>query len=216
MDAERKKRSSHIFIIVLRYLLGFAFLPAGLKKVFGQPFTDPEKTGAFHEFLHAFHDTGVFYYFVGVTQLLAAFLLLTQRYATVGSLLLAPTLAAILVFCWSTLVIPTATVVTLMAGGTLLLLLWDIERWRTVFASDNTLTEVAVPGIHPSLQRGVWEGCGLVIILLYVGNTVVTGEVYRPKGAEWHDPSFWVLNLIALSPFVAAFIDRRLGRGSAQ
>ena len=130
----RKRRGTHIFVIVLRYLLGFAFLPAGLKKVLGQPFTDPAKTGSFHEFLHTFHDTGVFYHMVGGMQLLAAVLLLTQRYAVLGAMILAPILTAILVFCWSTQVIPTAVVVTLMFGGLLLLLLWDIERFRTFFS----------------------------------------------------------------------------------
>ncbi len=212
----RKRRGAHVFVIVLRYLLGFAFLPAGLKKLLGQPFTDPEKMGAFHEFLHAFHDTGVFYHFVGGVQLLAACLLLTQRFALIGTLMLAPILAAILVFCWSTQVIPTAIVVTMMSGGTLLLLLWDMERFRVVFSTSHETVEVSIPGPHPSLTPSVWERCGWLILLLYVGNTVVTGEVYRPMGAEWHDPSFWVLNIIAMSPFGAAWFDRRLGKRRAQ
>jgi len=208
----RKRRGTHIFVIVLRYLLGFAFLPAGLKKVLGQPFTDPAKTGAFHEFLHTFHDTGFFYHMVGGMQLLAAVLLLTQRYAVLGAMILAPILTAILVFCWSTQVIPTAVVVTLMFGGLLLLLLWDIERFRTFFSRAGAVVECHIPVPHPSLTTPVWERCGWLILVLYIGNTLVTGEVYRPMGAEWHDPSFWVLNIIAISPFGAAWIDRRLGK----
>ena len=81
----RQKRWLHISVIVLRIVIGFAFLPAGLKKVLGEPFTDPTNTGPFHEFLHAFHGTGFFYSFVGAVQLLAAILMMTQRYATVFS-----------------------------------------------------------------------------------------------------------------------------------
>ena len=208
----RTRRGNHVFIIVLRYLLGFAFLPAGLKKILGQPFTDPGNTGIFHDFLHVFLDTGFFYHFVGAAQLLAAFLLLTQRFATLGVLFLLPILTAILVFCWSTLVVPTAVVVTLMFCGTLLLVLWDIERWRPLFVTAKCTIEVEVQPLHPTLVRPVWEGCGWLILTLYLANTWITGEVYRPRGAEWHNPSFWVLLLIAVSPFGAAILDRRIGR----
>ena len=53
-----ERRGVYTSIIVLRMLIGFAFIPAGLKKLLGQPFTDPANTGVFHEFLHAFHATG--------------------------------------------------------------------------------------------------------------------------------------------------------------
>ena len=105
-------RGLSISAIVLRMMIGFAFIPAGLKKLLGQPFTDPANTGVFHEFLHAFHATGRFYQFVGALQLTAAVLLITQRHATLGAALAAPILVTILVFCWSTGVVPTAIVVT--------------------------------------------------------------------------------------------------------
>ena len=57
-----ERRRIYISIIVLRMVIGFAFIPAGLKKLLGQPFTDPANTGVFHEFLHAFQATGLFYH----------------------------------------------------------------------------------------------------------------------------------------------------------
>ena len=68
----RSLRAIHFFVAWLRIAIGFAFLPAGLKKILGQPFTDPSFQGRFHEFLHAFHATGFFYKFVGGVQLVAA------------------------------------------------------------------------------------------------------------------------------------------------
>src|SRR5689334_12862731 len=65
----RQRRWAHLAVVNLRILIGFAFLPAGLKKILGEPFTDPGNRGPFHEFLHAFHATGHFYTFVGVVQL---------------------------------------------------------------------------------------------------------------------------------------------------
>src|SRR5688500_3998399 len=106
----RAARWSNLAVVNLRFLIGFAFVPAGLKKVLGQPFTDPHNTGAFHDFLHAFHATGFFYRFVGALQLTVALLLFTQRFARWGAYLALPIITAIMVFCWSTRVYPTATV----------------------------------------------------------------------------------------------------------
>jgi len=190
-------------------LLGFAFLPAGLKKVLGQPFTDPANTGPFHEFLHAFHGTGFFYHFVGMVQLLAAVLLITQRFATPGIILLVPILGAILVFCWSTMVVPTASVVTLMSLGALLLIFWDIHRWVNIFSHGIPKPTRQLPGPHPTINMKLWSACGSVILLLYLGNTAITGEVYRPRGVEWSNPSFIVLVIIALLPLITYVIDTK-------
>src|SRR5690349_14630379 len=102
----RRTRWTSVVVVVLRLLIGFALLPAGLKKVLHQPFTDAARTGRFHDFLDAFHATGGFYQFVGVVQLTAAVLLLTQRFALLGAVLALPVVTAIMVFCWSTAVYP--------------------------------------------------------------------------------------------------------------
>ena len=192
-----------ISIIILRMLIGFAFIPAGLKKLLGQPFTDPANTGVFHEFLHAFHSTGLFYQFVGALQLTAAVLLITQRYATLGAALIAPILVAIFVFSWSTGVVPTAIVVTLMGAGLLALILWDFQQWKTLLG----LTTPAPQKVPPVVNMRLWDRCGWLILFLYFGNTAMTGQVYRPVGAEWSNPSFIVLVLIAILPVATFALD---------
>ena len=198
-----KCRGICISTIVLRMMIGFAFIPAGLKKLLGQPFTDPANTGVFHEFLHAFHATGRFYQFVGALQLTAAVLLITLRHATLGAALIAPILVTILVFCWSTGVVPTAIVVTLMSVGLLALILWDIQRWKALLG----MTTPAPPPAHPVVNMRLWSRCGWLILLLYFGNTAITGQVYRPMGVEWSNPSFIVLLIIAVLPVVTFVLD---------
>ena len=201
-------RGAHIFVIVLRILIGFAFIPAGLKKILGQPFTDPANTGVFHEFLHAFHDTGLFYRFVGAMQLFAAILLMTQYHATLGALIITPIVITIFVFCWSTMVVPTASVVTLMLMGVTLLLLWDIGRWKGLLTSESSEAMVSPPS-HIGVDLKLWSRCGWLILVLYFGHTAITGEVYRPKGVDWTNPSFILLQLIALLPILTFFLDSR-------
>jgi uncharacterized membrane protein YphA (DoxX/SURF4 family) len=189
----------HLLVINLRFLIGFAFVPAGLKKVLDQPFTDPTNHGAFHDFLHAFHATGFFYQFVGATQLLIAVLLITQRFATAGALLATPVLTAITVFCWSTAVYPTATVATLMLLGTLALVVWDLPRWRGGLATERE---------PPPLDARLWQICGIAILVLYLGVCALSGEIYRPRGVDLGHPGYYVLHLIALAPLVTLVIER--------
>ncbi len=207
----RQTRWLHVAIVHLRLFLGFAFVPAGLKKLLAQPFTAPENTGVFHDFLHAFHATGPFYQFVGVVQLFAAVLLMTQRFATVGACLLLPIITAILVFCWSTRVYPTALVVTLMFLGTVTLLLWDLQKWRGVFVPDDRGgrdLELQIRSSAPTVDLALWERCGAALLVLYVAVCAGTGEIYRPRGVELDNPAFYLFPLMLLLTIVTFFIDR--------
>lgn len=213
IDRLRRQRRSHLAVVNLRILLGFAFLPAGLKKVLGQPFTDPQNSGPFHDFLDAFLATGVFYQFVGVVQLIVAVLLMTQTFAPLGAVLALPVITVILVFCWSTGVVPTAVVVTLMFCGTLALVLWDMERWLPILQpADAALPDPSTdPAPPPSslVDLGLWRLCGAGIVVFYGLSCLAAGGVYRPKGADWSHPAFYVLLLIALSPFATWWVERR-------
>lgn len=185
----------------LRILVGFAFLPAGLKKVLGQPFTDPGNHGPFHEFLHAFHATGGFYRFVGMLQLVAAALLMTQRGAVHGARLMLPIITAICALCWSTAVYPTATVTTLILLAVLGLVVWDLAG--------------AQLGPSPALAAHdprPWERCGAAILALYLGACAVSGGVYRPRGVDLAHPGFYVLLVIAVLPLATLAWTRRAAR----
>ncbi|WP_428262295.1 hypothetical protein [Haliangium sp.] len=209
----RQQRWLHLVVVNLRFLIGFAFMPSGLKKVLGQPFTDPDKVGPFNDFLHAFHATGGFYRVVGVVQLTAAILLLTQRFATLGALMAVPILTAIVALCWSTAVYPTAVVVTLMSVATLGLLVWDIDKWRSVFRADRESVEPSPVATDSGvtavlIEMGLWRGCGVAILVLYFAVCVLSGGVYRPRGVEFDQPAFYLLPAIALMPVVTWLIER--------
>lgn len=214
--ALRARRWAALVVAYLRIAIGFAFVPAGLKKLLGQPFTELANSGPFHDFLHAFRDTGGFYRVVGALQLCAAVLLLTQRYAALGAALALPILTAIGAFCWSTAGVPTTTVVTLMWLGTLGLLLWDHARW------DGLLTSAAAPAPRTPtpelLDRALWERGGLVVLALYFGATAAAGEIYRPRAIELDRPAFYLLVVLPLVPVATHWIERRrraAGRGES-
>lgn len=205
----RTKRWVNVFVVGVRFLIGFAFLPAALKKLLDQPFTDPANTGRFHDFLDGFYATGWFYNFVGVMQLTASLLLFTQRYATVGALLALPILTTITAFCWSTGVYPTASIVTLMLLGTVGLVLWDIAKWRGIFVRDDRAAELRVTPITAPINLGLWARCGLAMFVLYLGSAIALGGVYRPRGIELDEPGFYVMPAMLLLPLVTFVLDRR-------
>lgn len=215
LDRLRTHRWSHLFVANLRILLGFAFLPAGLKKVLYQPFTDPQNTGTFHEFLHAFYATGAFYRFVGGVQLLVAVLLMTQTFATLGALIALPVITCITVFCWSTGVVPTATVATLMLAGTLGLIIWDLDRFLPV-VRQGAGPPPADPAAAALIDLSLWRLCGAGILTFYGLTCLLYGGVYRPKGVDLGHPAFYVLLLIPLFPIVTLLVEqRRRGRSAS-
>lgn len=201
----RRHVAAHRAIAVLRLMIGFAFVPAGLKKLTGAPFTDPTNHGPFHDFLHAFHATGWFYNFIGAVQLGVALLLMTQVHAALGAALAVPVLVTITAFCWSTGVVPTAIVVTLMLLGALALVAWELPRLQAALAGTS-------PPSEPRVSRPVWAGCGVAIIVVYLALCLWAGEVYRPRKPTPNEPGFWLMPAIALLPAAAWLVDRRRAR----
>lgn len=201
----RSARWANLLIVNLRILLGFAFLPAGLKKVLGERFTDAANTGAFHEFLHAFYATGFFYRFVGAVQLLIAVLLMTQTFGTLGALLALPVFTTITVLCWSTGAVFTGVMSTLMLLGAALLCLWDSAAWRGVFVPEARRIGGAPPApasarVTSPIDLRLWRGCGIAILVVYLASCLYAGGIYRPRGLDLASVEFYVLPLIALVP----------------
>jgi hypothetical protein len=205
----------NVFVVNVRFLIGFAFIPAALKKVLDQPFTDPTNHGPFHDFLHALRGTGFFYQFVGVMQLLASTLLFTQRFATLGALVALPIITTITLFCWSTRVYPTASIATLMWLGTLGLVLWDIDKWRGIFTPDAGAADIHVQPITTRIDMRLWTRCGIAMLALYFGSALVHGGVYRPRGMELDNPYFYVMPAVMLLPIITFIIDQRRQRATA-
>jgi uncharacterized membrane protein YphA (DoxX/SURF4 family) len=211
----RQIRWINVAVVNLRFLIGFAFIPSALKKLLDQPFTDPTNTGPFHDFLHGFHASGWFYSFVGAMQITAAALLFTQRFATLGALVALPILTAITAFCWSTRVYPTATIATMMWLGTVGLVLWDLDKWRGIFARDDRPHEVHITPIEARIDLALWARCGIAMFVVYLGSALIHGGVYRPRGIELDKPAFYVLPAVMLLPIVTFIIDQRRARRAA-
>lgn len=86
-DRLRRNPFLHIFIILTRFLIGFAFIPSGLKKVLGLRFSNISTDNPIGFFFEAMYQTGFYWNFLGWAQVIAALLLMTQRFATLGAVI---------------------------------------------------------------------------------------------------------------------------------
>jgi hypothetical protein len=131
-----------LFIIYLRYIIGFAFIFASLVKIQGLRFT--AESGAENPINSAWHlfetlyQSGLYWKFIGIAQLTAGFLLITQRYAKLGAILFLPIIANIFVITISYDFRGTPIITGLMLLSTILLLAWDWDSLKILINKKAT------------------------------------------------------------------------------
>lgn len=137
-----------LFIIYTRYIIGGAFVFASIIKIKGQRFTrESGETFPIHSawyFFETMYQSGRYWQFIGVCQLLAGLLLMTQRFSKLGALCYFPIILNIFIITLSYSFHFTPVITGLMLLANILLLLWD---WNTLkmlcnlpFNIDNTIT----------------------------------------------------------------------------
>lgn len=174
------------FTVLTRILLAAGFIPTGLAKLLGQRFTRlPESTpiGAFFE---AMYQTGIFWNFIGTTQVAAGVLLLIPRFAHLGALLFLPVIAGILAVVVGVGFGTGTTLVTLlMSLAVMYLLLWDYDRLRGILTTRPFPEGRGVT--TPVLDR--WERAGFIVfagsLLVYFGFTRSFVSAQVGRAALW-------------------------------
>jgi uncharacterized membrane protein YphA (DoxX/SURF4 family) len=134
----RRVRALGWFAWGVRVLLAVAFLPSGLTKVLGMPFTrlDPQTDDVGRLFAALQHDFGGLYPFVGVCQLASAVLLLIPRTTLVGALVHLPITAGIVVITTTVGFRGTWLIAWLMLLGLVYLICWDWQRVKALWGPE--------------------------------------------------------------------------------
>ena len=129
----KNKLFPQLFIIYLRYIIGFAFVFASIVKIQGLRFTtdsgaeNPINT-AWH-FFETMYQSGLYWKFLGLSQLLAGLILMTQKYAKLGALLFLPIIANVFIITISYDFRGTPVITGLMLLANFILIAWD---WNTL------------------------------------------------------------------------------------
>lgn len=171
IDQLREKTGVVIFVIYLRYLIGGAFIYAGLGKAMGERFMPagslqiPPTGITIDVFFETLYRAGMWWQFLGWGQLGAGFLLVTQRWATLGAVAFLPVSVNIFLITLSMDFGGTPLITGLIVLANLGLLSWDYTKLSPLLNPNRK--------VHLSLhlrddQLGhphYWEGLGLLLVL---------------------------------------------------
>ncbi|AUC15145.1 hypothetical protein BTO06_08340 [Tenacibaculum sp. SZ-18] len=133
----KNKLFPQIFIIYLRYLIGFAFVFASIVKIQGLRFTadsgaENPINSAWHYF-ETMYQSGIYWRFLGFGQLVAGLLLMTQKYAKLGAILFLPIILNIFVITISYDFRGTPIITSSMLLANILLIIWDWDTLKVLF-----------------------------------------------------------------------------------
>lgn len=121
------------FTLANRLLLAMAFLPTGLVKATGQRFTILSVDTPVGFFFESMYQTGPYWVFIGLVQVLAAIFLLIPRTATLGAVLFLPVALSVFLITWGVGFGNTVYVTGAMLLAATYLVCWDGDRvWEMV------------------------------------------------------------------------------------
>tara|TARA_R100001143_G_scaffold63450_1_gene70562 strand:+ start:27497 stop:28276 length:780 start_codon:yes stop_codon:yes gene_type:complete len=179
----RSKSLLYRFTLGTRILLAIGFIPTGLVKLLGHRFSSmsiESDVGAFFEILY---QSGLYWNFLGFTQILAGVMVLIPATSAVGALLFFGIILNIFVITISYDFAYTPVITSQMLLASIWLIIWDYDRFRGFLFNQSILSEInesgnlsiaSKPSILPqpvlknSFERGVYI-TGAVAGLLFFG-----------------------------------------------
>src|SRR5687767_4805774 len=122
----------HYFAVFCRIALALGFIPSGFVKIMGERFASGlSASHPMGHYLQALYETGYYYTFIGITQLVIALLLLIPRTALLGALMYFPIILNICILAYAVRFEGTR-ITTLMVLANLYLLCWDYNRIKYI------------------------------------------------------------------------------------
>lgn len=139
-----------------RILLSAAFIPTGSVKLLGRRFTSMGPDTPIGAFFEAMFQTGLFWHFIGLSQIVAGVLLLIPRFSHLGAAVFFPIILNIVIITIGLDFGGTPVVTVSMLLSISYLCFWDWHRFRPLFTTRPPLD--AVP--QPLLDK--WERAGFL------------------------------------------------------
>lgn len=170
----------------LRFLLSMGFIPTGLVKLFGLPFSNLGNTNPVGLFFDMLLSTGVYWQFLGGMQVLAGILVMFSRTLAVGSIIFTGIMINILFITIGVGFGNTAYLAFMMVLGCFWLSFWEWEKIRVLFFDiSSTELNMAISETKSLRLTGIEKtvyGIGYVCGLLFFG---MTRGLQLPSGTEF-------------------------------
>lgn len=188
MHKLKSKILLQLLIIYTRYLIGAAFVFASVVKIQGKRFTtidgiNEPVDSAWHMF-ETLYQSGLWWKVMGLGQLIAGLLLMTQRYAKLGALMFLPIVANVFIITLSYDFRGTPVITGLMLIANIILVLWDWDELR-VLVNKTSLK----PQQNRFENMRIWEITGLALFLFTA--------IYR-AGVTGYNIFLWVAVCFAI------------------
>jgi hypothetical protein len=196
MDKIKNKVWLQIFIIYTRYLIGGAFVFASLIKIKGNRFTSESGelnpiNSAWH-FFETMYQSGLYWKFIGISQLIAGLILMTQKYSKLGALLNFPIILNIFIITLSYYFAYTPVITGLMLLANLILILWEWDEIKVLFNLELNIDKSI------RLEKdNLWQIIGLILFSFTF--------IYRIS-VDKYNIAFWII-----SCFLIGFIGLIIG-----
>ncbi len=170
-----------VVIVYTRYLIGGAFVFASIVKIKGERFTtysqEDAPIGSAMHFFEVLYQTGLYWQLIGWAQLLAGFLLMTQRFSKLGAVINLPILVNVFVITISMDFNGTPIITGLMLAANLLLILWHWGELRLLL---NIPIEPSA--LDQEENHFLWELTGLLLFCFTAGYRIIF---------TFYDPILW-------------------------
>jgi hypothetical protein len=213
IESAKQKPVLQIFTVYLRYLIGSAFVIAafGMGKFSNHelmattPRAPIETLMPIQQFFRVMADSGLYWNFIGLTQVIAGGLLMTQRFARLGALMFFGIVLNIFVITVAYGFQGTPIVTGLMLLATCYLLLWDVDSLQFIIRKPVAHALVSKEPLHIS-DAGYWGYVGLLMFSSILVLALVKFNLLYQLGACF---------LEGLTAFVFYFVFyRRMRRAS--
>jgi uncharacterized membrane protein YphA (DoxX/SURF4 family) len=172
------------FIVLTRLLIGFAFVPSGLKKILGERFTMLGIDTPIGFFFEALYRSGIYYQFLGWAQLITAILLMSQRLATLGAIFFFFVIVNIWMITISLHFGGTWVITTMLLLADLMLICWDYNRLMPIISNN---IDLSFSHDRNSEYDEVWVKLAPFLIILSILGSLCFefGWMTRPLKIGW-------------------------------
>jgi len=194
------------FTLMNRLLLAMAFIPTGLVKATGHRFTALPIDNPVGFFFEAMFQTGAFWNFIGIMQIVSAVFLLIPATATLGAVMFLPIIFSIVLVTWGIGFTGTIWITLLMLISVTYLIAWDADKIWT--AASSILGKTSSPPLLAGatlVEKSGWILGGLMGIALLMTTRNFIPAAWRPElfftgvGAFLMVVSSWIWSVIKRS-----------------
>jgi hypothetical protein len=142
-----------------------------MKKILGQRFTSIGTDNPIGYFFEALFRTGMYWNFLGWGQLIAAVLMMTQKFSSIGNIIYFFIITNIFFITVSMHFTGTWLIALLMLFASTCLLLWDTNRLQYILFKEGFL-KINNTVILPEATK-LWEFSGILLFVLSVSYTFI-------------------------------------------